>query len=489
MSAKKRNSGKNKGKGPRRGVSGNPQRRAEQLAGAPDGASHNSVGQDSGAVMRDLAFRMAGGTEPAPWWPESHERVLDRARTAVWPSDPVEVEDLTSQIVGDELHDCVRRYTGGHHPAQWLVALAEAAGAALRTALGAGDTEDDTGWRGLWSLLCGIALTAPGATGDDAEGASLLARQYSLPAVKDPRETALAEAGQAAKLLADRGADTGTLAGAADGGGGCRPAGAPLVARDSYGSRFLLAAPFTYEGTEGETHWYAWDVDACWIDEVAGAGSFGSAAGALAEWRDAVGPAADGAELAECPPELAARLLRQPLETGPFSQLMRGDEPRELLREYYRQRRRARELSASLGDLTGGAFVVDLDQAREEFCAWYAARHGRDTVAGGMAEAVDTITDQWGPHKDIDDRAFFACSPHRIETAARLIRNGHYAEHAGPAIRLLPEWTRWCAERGGLSGDAAVRARGAALSAAAALADASAAVSDHPDPGLFRRPE
>lgn len=48
---------------------------------------------------------------------------------------------------------------------------------------------------------------------------------------------------------------------------GARPAGAPLVARDAYGSRFLVAAPSGYEA-DAPDHWYAWDVDACWVVSV-----------------------------------------------------------------------------------------------------------------------------------------------------------------------------------------------------------------------------
>ena len=58
-------------------------------------------------------------------------------------------------------------------------------------------------------------------------------------------------------------------------------AGDPLVARDAYGSRFLLVAPFSYDGGAPD-HWYAWDIDSCWILAVAGAGVFGSAEDALA---------------------------------------------------------------------------------------------------------------------------------------------------------------------------------------------------------------
>jgi hypothetical protein len=37
---------------------------------------------------------------------------------------------------------------------------------------------------------------------------------------------------------------------------GSRAAGDPLVACDAYGSRFLLVAPFGYDG-EAPDHWYA----------------------------------------------------------------------------------------------------------------------------------------------------------------------------------------------------------------------------------------
>ena len=71
-------------------------------------------------------------------------------------------------------------------------------------------------------------------------------------------------------------------------------AGEPLVARDAYGSRFLVTVPFGYGQAQGGSreqpdHWYAWDIDWCWTDMVVGAGVTGSAAEALREWQDAVG--------------------------------------------------------------------------------------------------------------------------------------------------------------------------------------------------------
>ena len=70
-----------------------------------------------------------------------------------------------------------------------------------------------------------------------------------------------------------------------------------------------------------------------------------------------------------------------------------------------------------------------------------------------------------------EERSRYACSPHRIEMAARLIRDGYLPGHANAALRLLPEWTQWCIGQSGLTGDFAARSRAAALTETAALVD------------------
>jgi hypothetical protein len=104
------------------------------------------------------------------------------------------------------------------------------------------------------------------------------------------------------------------------------------------------------------------------------------------------------------------------------------------------------------------------------FLDWYAARHD-DIAAKAAAEALGTILGEWGPGESLDERAFYACSPHRVEMAAHLIRNGYFADYANAAFRLLPEWTEWCIEQGWLDSDAAARSREAAHSAALQLAE------------------
>jgi hypothetical protein len=473
VASKKRRSGR--GKAPRQGISGNPQRRAEQLAQRRPAIA----GEQDLLSLRELAYALAGGAEPRPWWDESHQRILAAARALTWPSRLVDLETQACRIVGDEFYERLNSESGGMHPSQWLSALAEETGTELRASV-AGGTGD---WRQLWALLCGLALTVP--PGDPQNETVKLARE-TFPDIKDPYLTVLAEADRAAKLLADRGlvADAGPPA------DGAQPAGNPQVACDGYGSRFLLVAPFRYDG-EVPDHWYAWDIDSCWILDVVAAGVFGSAQDALAEWQQAAGPPAAGTALSPAAPELTARLLAPCLDSGPMSEMLQGHEPRELLREYFRLRRRARALVSSAGAPPESADADPLDAdapdpVREAFLGWYAARHG--AVPEETADAVDTILYQWGPHPV--ERSRYACSPHRIEMTARLIRDGYFADHANTTLRLLPEWTQWCIEQGGLNADLAARSRAAALSEASTLVDeeknAPAAQQNEPP---FRRQE
>lgn len=450
MSSKKRNSRKRKTH--RQGLSGNPQRRTQQLRQERQ-ASHGQ------SPLRELAYRLAGGAGGEPWWRESHERILARTRALTWPSRLADLETQACQIVGDEFYDRLQSPGIGLHPTQWLRALAEETGAALRTALVRG--ADD--WQKLWALLCGLALTAP-RTPADAMDETVREALSDFPDIKYPHETALAEADKAAKLLANRGLEPGASYPAE----GSRPAGESLAARDAYGSRLLLAAPFGY-GRGAPDHWYAWDIDLCWIDVIVGAGVFASAEDALREWRDAVGPAASGAALSPCAAGMTARLLAPCLITGVLADMLQGSEPRELIREYYRLRRRACDLTGS-EDVGAGSSSFDAGHVNEAFVDWYAARHD-GIAAKAAAEALGTILGEWGPGENPDERAFYACSPHRIEMAAHLIREGYFADYANAALRLLPEWTEWCIEQAGLDGDAAARSRAAARSAASGVVD------------------
>jgi hypothetical protein len=475
VAAKKRRSGRNKG--PRQGISGNPQRRAEQLAQRQPAIEDEQLLSS----LRELAYTLAGGAEPSPWWAESHQRILAAARALTWPSRLADLETQACRIVGDEFYERLNSESTGMHPSQWLSALAEETGTVLRASV-----TDGTGdWRQLWALLCGLALMVP--PGDPQNETVKLARE-TFPDIKDPHATVLAEADQAAKLLANDGlaADFALWA------DGPWSAGDPQVASDAYGTRFLLVAPFGYDDGAPD-HWYAWDIDTCWILTVVAAGVFGSAQEALAEWQAAAGPSAAGTALSPAAPELTAQLLTPSLESGPMSEMLTGFEPRELLREYYRLRRRASALVRTTDGMAADADAAssdgdDLSPVREAFLDWYTARHG--AVPPDAADTVDIILHEWGPPANPGDRSLYACSPHRIEMAAHVIRDAYLTDYANAALRLLPEWTKWCIKQSGLNADLAARSRAAALTESAALADEekNAPTAQRTEPP-FRRPE
>jgi hypothetical protein len=336
--------------------------------------------------------------------------VLSRACSLAWPSDPGGIEELTCQLLGDS------------QPAG-LGALIVAAGTAARMTAGTG------AGRALWALQQGLALITPSSP-----------PVVGLPNAEDPLEMARAEVARTAEMLG-----VGWLSAA-------RLAGAPLLARDVYGSRFLLTAPFSYSASqsadqpfspapsEPPDHWYAWDIDVCWLGRTLYAGTFATDEAALKDWRDAVG--VPEAVLVPCPPDLMTGLLR-PLLSDEYE----SREPRPILREYYRMRRRARDIAT----LPDSVEIVDPDEMVSEFSRWYHSLHG--AVPPAVRSAADIIADQWGPvHAVPDERVSRGCSPHRIRQTATLIGD------ARGALELLPEWTRWCIDSTGLTGQAAERA-------------------------------
>ena len=44
-----------------------------------------------------------------------------------------------------------------------------------------------------------------------------------------------------------------------------------------------------------------------------------------------------------------------------------------------------------------------------------------------------------------DERAFYACSPHRIQACASILRDSYVSGWVNRALPLLPGWTQWCA--------------------------------------------
>ena len=264
------------------------------------------------------------------------------------------------------------------------------------------------------------------------------------------------------------------------------------VARDAYGARFLLAAPFSDPGHQADPdHWYAWDLDWCADGLVVAAGAYGSTAEALAEWRVSAGQAAATAELATCPPELGIRLLDPALADSLQAHSVFGDEPAEFLREISRLSRRAGTLTASLSrllDRAPSSVTADSrDSAIEDFLDWRAG-NSADT-RDQAAEALELLLAEWGPDVPPDERAFYACSPHRIQACASLLRDGYEPDWVNKALALLPGWTQWCASKTSLDTANAGRALASAGAEAAIQASETRTIIEDEAPSAARNSE
>lgn len=375
------------------------------------------------------------------WWAESHERVLAAARASTWPSRLLDVETRVCELTGDEFYDRMHSEESGLDAPRWLGTLA----ALTRKELLASIQNDTGDSLPLLSVLLGVTLIAPRSI-PLQEAAKDRLFELFMPLSNEPFEVELA---LAAKPLSEYA--LGVWAGSVP--DQARRAGDAVFARDAYGSRFLVTAPFGYRdsGDPGDAvevdHWYAWDIDMCGPDVAVDAGAFGSAEEALTRWRDTVGASASGAELAPCPEKMVPVLLGSCLDARPGTEVVQGSERRELVREFHRKLQRARALAWHKGIAVGEDYDVRPDIAA--FQEWYGARHAAG-ARPDLAETARVIIENWGPFRYPDALTFYACSPHRIRYVAGLLRDRLTPEHASAALRLLPEWARWCLSRSGI---------------------------------------
>lgn len=445
MASKKRRPAKAKGK-QGKGLSGNPQRRARQL-------------RERGEADRPRQ-RPQQDQQTYPWWAESHAAVLAQVRAAQWPSRLLDIETLAGRLAGDEFHQRASApgRTTGLIPAGWLRELTETA----LEAIGADLADGGNDWPKLWAFACGLA--GQDTVADLAAAAEGLTASGVTPVPGVPIPWYQPTNG-----------------------------GEVLVARDVYGDRFLLAAPFSDPAEPGVPgHWYAWDLDWCVLGLVVGAGVHDDADAALARWRVAVGPAAATAGFTTCSPQLGIRLLVPALVPSMQADSVIGGEPAEYFREFSRLARRAAALAAFLGRRLPKGRSADLAEARDAAVEDFLDQHaGHAWNAPGdraaAEDSLDLLLAEWGPDLPADERAFFACSPHRIETCAAILRDSYDPEPVSEALALLPDWVQWCARRTELDGEFADRALAAARAEAATTARETGVLPRSGDP--FRRQE
>ncbi|MFB9420263.1 hypothetical protein ACFQQB_11680 [Nonomuraea rubra] len=405
---------------PTRGVSGNPARRAEQLA------ARQSAPDPRSGLLESLL-----GTAGDQWWPDSQESIIG-GMPDLPAHSPLRLENAVVDLVGEEMWTRTQIETMGFHWNQYLASLADLVRDEIQIATRTGGQMDD-----LWRLLHGLAAMTPPPSGE------MLRRDPDLAvreAIKDTT-TALTKAGIAPGWPSE-------ILRAA-------PAGEPLLLTDAYGSRCALLAPFAWG--EQNPHWYCWDIDRCTGDRVVHAGVFASPREALAEWRAAVGSHAAPASAQPVPcDQTTARDLLDPLCRSDFlDAMLLGIESQQLIAEHFRMRQRARALCDSFTVAPEPKPQHNLNPIIDDFAAWLRDRDDRSPER----EDVATLADNWSR---LSGPGYYACSPHRIEHAVVLVADGYIEKYAEAVLDLLPQWVEWCIERTGLTGELAERSRQAA---------------------------
>lgn len=231
--------------------------------------------------------------------------------------------------------------------------------------------------------------------------------------------------------------------------------GPALWTHDVYGVRWAVVAPFA--AADGTTRWYLWDVDTCgYLAVTVASGFHPSAEDALAEWQQAVGPAAAAATLT---PAIDAETLDS-LLSDELEEIRHGGESQAQHTEFLRGRRLGAAVREAADRATGPDVTrLTVDIARAGFADRLRELGHRDRPVGsdpdeGPADAGELaaeLSDSWfqREHPTLYPR----CSPHKVAGSVLHLRNFYRSDFAAELVAVLPEWIRFLAEHTGMAED------------------------------------
>jgi hypothetical protein len=364
---------------------------------------------------------LLGPPQRPAWFDASTEAVLDRAGIVMAARGPWELEQVTAELLGAELHRGLLEERERLWFSWWFEELTEAATARIREEVG----NRATGWEPAWRLLHGLTSIGSPALQSIARRALDRAKR-ELPgdaAVRRQPDWLR----QIARITATE---------------------QVWEMRDAYGARIALIAGFCYPGGVDRSV-FLFDVDACGFVEIVHGGVFDDVQQAATAWRALVGDTAEDARPEWV--ETAERLLCL-VYCDSGEEILRGSESRTVLDNWFRARRRIHDLAEALRKRgmplpTARSLYHDLDTdpMAAAFTGWHVQRHGSEPdpeVAGALAQEwmEGTLPDTW-----------HAISPHRVEFQLALINDWIPDDPITIAAKaLLPEWVRWHGEQAGL---------------------------------------
>jgi hypothetical protein len=370
---------------------------------------------------------LAGPRERPEWFDASITGVLDRSDAVLAARGPRDLEEATARLLGAELHRAINAESRGLWFDWWFEHLVEAAVARIRV-----EASRDGAWQASWWLLHG--LTSVGSPALAAAARTALGR-----ARKDLRRDEYRSQPEWLRLL-PRISATGEV----------------WQMRDVYGARFAVIAGFSYpDGTDPSV--FLFDIDACGLVDLVGAGIFDDVAQAAATWRATVGDAADHTNPT---PVVTGDQLSCLVHCQTGEDMVKGTEPRAVMDNWFRARRRSHDLvqalrkrGVTLPEARSLFRDVDTEPMVEAFTVWSRTAHGTEPDP----EAVDALAAEW--LEGTLPGTQHAASPHRARYLLTLIDDWIPEDPVTVGAKaLLPEWVRWNGEQADLPEDLINRA-------------------------------
>jgi hypothetical protein len=401
---------------------GRKRKKSKSTSGLGGAAHRRSDGMQAGqpqSALTAMRSLLLGPPQRPAWFDSSNRAVLDQTGVVMAARGPRELEQVTAELLGAELHRVLSEEHDGMWFSWWFEELTEAATARIR------EEGRDGGWEPPWRLLHGLTSIGSPALQSRARGAVDRAR-------KELRRAAALR--QQPDWLGQLGRITAS--------------GEVWEMRDAYGARIALIAGFSYpEGVDRSV--FLFDIDACGFIEIVHAGVFDDVQQAATAWRALVGDTANSARPQRV--ETAERLLCL-VHCDLGEEILRGTESRTVLDNWFRVRRRIHDLAEALRrrgmPLPAARSLyhdLDTDPMAAAFTGWHVRRHGTEPDP----EAVGALAEEWMEGALPD--TWHAVSPHRVEYQLALINDWIPDDPITIAAKaLLPEWVRWHGEQASL---------------------------------------
>ena len=373
------------------------------------------------SVLAAFSEALGGPRRRPGWFDESLAVVLERAGVLMAAQGPRELEDAAARLLGAEQYRRLEVHESGLWFDWWFTDLAEAAVIRARDAIAGGDLDV---WQPCLRLL--HAMTGLGSPALAGQAHARLGRlTKSLP--RDLAESQPRWLHVLPKITA-----TGQL----------------WQMHDRYGGRIAIIAGFAYPGGVDPSV-FLFDIDVCGFTTLAGAGTYDEVEQAAAAWRASVGQ--DAADTAPGPVQ-APQTLHALVHWNEGEETLRGDEPRPVMDNWFRARRRLHDLAETLRKqrtpLPAWRSLyhdVQAEPSLAAFTTWYTQRHGHAPDPDATAALVYEWLEGALPGTER------VVAPARVRFIQTLM-NDWIPDHPVTigAKTLLPDWIRWNGEQDNL---------------------------------------